>query len=208
MKTPIFPKIFVALVGLAALIVSASAVAQNSSSQAAPTLSYGAANVLKLAQANVGEETILAYVEKSGQAYGNLGADEIIYLRREGVSDRVLSTMLAQVKQTRDETVAQQSVAQQTTQVATASQYQQTYTPPVTYVQTAPSPTVIYMRDSSPRLVDYGIYPRYSSYSCYPSYSYRSYGYHYPRTSFSIGFGGHHSGFSFHGGGFSGGYCR
>ncbi|MEO5802148.1 MAG: hypothetical protein ABIR24_01355 [Verrucomicrobiota bacterium] len=226
-----------AIVCLVTLALSAMPVVAETSSvsttvttsrQTAPTLSYGAANVLKLAQATVGEEIILAYVQKSGQGYGDLGASEIIYLRDAGVSDRVISTMLAQEKKSRDTAVAQQPAPQQTVAPAQASrsapvvaapQYQQTYyaPPPVTYVQPAPAPLIV-MRDSSPRLVDYGIYPRYgyggypsygySSYGCSPSYGYRSYGNYYPNVSFSVGFGGHHSGFGFSSSGFRGGYCR
>jgi hypothetical protein len=197
-------------------LLATPVIAQN---QAAPALAYGTANVLKLAQAKVGEETIIAYIEKSGQSY-NLGASEIIYLRDQGVTDRVLTTMLAQEKSTRDTAVAQ-ATAQPTTvaptpvaapaaPVVVAPQYQQTYVPPpVTYVQAEPAPLIV-MRDSSPRLADYGIYPRhYYNYGCYPNYGYRSYGYSYPRVSFSVGFGGHHGGFSgYYGGGFRGGYCR
>ncbi len=177
----------------------------------APALAYGTANVLKLAEAKVGDETIIAYIEKSGEGYGSLGASEIIYLRDHGVSDRVLKTMLTQEKNARDATLAQSAAqpvaaAAAPAAVIAAPQYQQAYAPPpFTYVQTAPAPLIV-MRDSSPRLADYGIYPRYGygysyGYGCYPGYGYRSYGYYYPQASFSMGFGGHH-------GGFRGGYCR
>lgn len=225
MKHRIFSKTFGAAAIIAVLALcgtpavagdSSSGFATVTSGQKAPALSYGAANVLKLAQAGVAEETIVAYVEKSGQGYGSLGADEMIYLRERGVSDRVLTTMLNQEKISRDTIVAQTAAQPATVAPAQAvapvapvvavPQYQQTYVPPaVTYVETAPAPLIV-MRDSSPRLVDYGIYPRRYSYGCFPSYGYRSY-YSHPRFSFSVGFG-HHGGFGFHNGGFHGRYCR
>lgn len=75
--------------------------------------------------------------------------------------------MLEQEKKTGDAAVAQSVVQQPASapQVVTpapvvvAPQYQQTCVPPqVTYVQAAPAPLIV-MRDSSPRLADYGIYP-------------------------------------------------
>ena len=196
-----------------AALTSISVAAQDSASasttvtadsQTAPVLSYGAANVLKLARAKIGDETILAYIRKSGQAYGALGASEIIYLHEQGVSDRIVTTMLEQEKKTRDAVVAQQAAAQQTlaaaapsfttaSPVAPAPQYQQAYVqPPVTYVQAAPAPLIV-MQDSSPRLVDYGIYP---SYGGYPRYGYGGYGYSYPAVSFSFGYGSSYCGSS------------
>ena len=46
-------------------------------------------------KANVGDETIIAYIKNSGNSYG-LNADQIIYLRQQGVSDAVVRTMLNQ----------------------------------------------------------------------------------------------------------------
>ena len=197
MKKQIFPTILTTIA--AALTLSAMPVV----GETALTLPYGAANVLKLAQANVGEETIVAYIEKTGHGY-NLGANEIIYLRDQGVTDRVVSAMLTQEKKTRDAAAAQAAAEQLVAATppapapaapVAAPQYQQAYTPPpVTYVQPAPAPLIV-MRDSSPRLTDYGIYPRYGySYCGYPSYGYRSYGYS-PSVSFSFGYG------------YGGGYC-
>ncbi len=214
MKHRIFSTVVV-LTSIAVLTsFASSAVAQTTS--AIPTLGYGAANVLKLSQARIADETVIAYVEKSGLSYGNLGASELIYLRDQGVSDRVLTSMLEQEKKNRDAAFAQ-SIVQQTaaaTQVVTptapvvvAPQYQQTYVPPqVTYVQTTPAPLIV-MRDSSPRLADYGIYPPRYGYGCYPNYSYRSYGNYHPGVSFSVGISGHHGGFGFRSGGFRNGYC-
>ena len=57
------------------------------------TLTPGLGEVVKLAQAGVGEEVILAYVEKYAGAF-NLGADQILYLNDLGVSSTVVTSML------------------------------------------------------------------------------------------------------------------
>lgn len=60
-------------------------------------LSYGVADILKLARAKVSAETIIAFIGNSGRIY-NLSANEILYLRNQGVDDRVLTAMLEQRK--------------------------------------------------------------------------------------------------------------
>lgn len=57
------------------------------------TLTPGLGEVVKLVQAGVGEEVILAYVEKYSGAF-NLGADQILYLNDLGVSSTVVTSML------------------------------------------------------------------------------------------------------------------
>ena len=57
------------------------------------SLSPGISEVVKLAQAGVGEEVIFAYVDKFGGSF-QLGADQILYLKDLGVSENVLTTML------------------------------------------------------------------------------------------------------------------
>ena len=69
----------------------------SSSQSNAVRLSYGVADVLKLAQAQVGEDTIVAFVRNSGTSY-NLSAAEIIHLKNQGVPDHVLTAMLEQSK--------------------------------------------------------------------------------------------------------------
>ncbi|MEO7298276.1 MAG: hypothetical protein ABI042_06825 [Verrucomicrobiota bacterium] len=185
----------------------------NSGSRSRPQLSYGVANILKLSQAKIGEETIVSYVQNSGLNYGGLGAEEIIYLHDEGVSSRVISTMLAEQKKLNN-LVAQPSTQQNpivpqapAPPVATIVQ---PYAPPPVYAQPPQSPTVIVMRDSSPRLVDYGIYPFYRN-SFYQTCGFRGYGYSgsgysYPSASFSIGFGGGHFAAGYRSGHHRGGY--
>ena len=57
------------------------------------TVTPGMGEVVKLAQAGVGEEVILAYVEKYSGNF-NLGADQILYLNDLGVSSTVVTSML------------------------------------------------------------------------------------------------------------------
>jgi hypothetical protein len=167
-------------------------------SQAAPQLSYGVPEVLKLSDAKINEDTIIAYIQNSGKSYGGLNASEIVYLHEQGVSDRVVATMLNQRKQLTE------AAAQTTTQPATSAAYagantgqsSQVYVqPPVTYVQPAPVSSV-YVIPNSPSYVDYGYYP---------SYGYYGYGYSYPAVSLSFGFGSYY-GRGYYGGGYRGGY--
>src|SRR5580658_9581393 len=71
--------------------------AQDVAPIAAPQLPYGAAQVIKLEQAQVGDNTIIAYINNSGNTY-NLDAGQIISLKQQGVSDAVLTAMLTQPK--------------------------------------------------------------------------------------------------------------
>src|ERR1044071_7591912 len=80
-----------------------SAPVVNSSDSAAPVkeeparLPYGTADVVKLSRSQVGEDVIVSYVQNSGIAY-SLSSDDILRLRGEGVSDRVINAMLNQHK--------------------------------------------------------------------------------------------------------------
>ena len=56
-------------------------------------MSQGLAEVVKLAQAGVGEEVILAYIEKYSDRF-SVGADQILYLNDLGVSSTVITSML------------------------------------------------------------------------------------------------------------------
>jgi hypothetical protein len=204
MKTQRFQK---SLVVAAAVLLAINAMAQNSAttgttvapptagSQAAPQLSYGVPQILQLAQAKVGDDTIVAYIQNSGTVYG-LDASQIVYLRQQGVSDRVVTTMLNQ----RNNVAA--SAAQTGTQ-APAQNYSagsaQTSTavaqPTVTYLQTVPSSSVYVIPDT--QTYNYGAY-------YYQPYYYPGYAWPYPAVSLSFGFGGRWGG-GFHGGGFRGG---
>jgi len=184
-----------AVVAVAGLALSgASALAQGASgtttvpptvvNTSAPQLAYGVPQILQLAQAKISDDTIIAYVRNSGNSYG-LTADQIIYLRQEGVSDAVLTAMLNQPKpgvaaaepastaQYYTQPVTQPVVATAGNEVVSTA----TVAPAVTYVQTAPATTYYYAE------------PYY-----YPYY----YSGYYP--SVYIGWGGWYGG-GWHGGG-------
>jgi hypothetical protein len=148
-------------------------------------LSYGVSQILQLAQAKVGDSTIIAYIKNSGNSYG-LNADQIVYLRQQGISDAVITTMLNQprpgVAAATPTTPAPQPAASSTTAtgsgstITTASGSTATVAPTVTYVQPVPTTTYYYQ-------------PYY-----YPAYAW------YPPVSFSFGWGGGWGG-GWHGGG-------
>lgn len=199
MKTTKMQKIWVVSV-VAGLAWSASSVgAQDSATTnavppaanntTAPQLAYGVPEILRLKQAAVGDDTIIAYIKNSGNSYG-LNADQIIYLRQQGVSDAVVSTMLNQPKPgvavAPAPTVASPPAASTASsgQVSTA-----TVAPTVTYVQTVPTTTYYYSQ------------PYYDPYY-YPACGW------YPPVSLSFGWyggGGWHGGGWHGGGGYGGG---
>ncbi|HEY5044129.1 MAG TPA: hypothetical protein VIK53_19330 [Verrucomicrobiae bacterium] len=204
MKTIDFRKLL-AVLTVAGLAWSAStAVAQDASASNArtpaaasavvPQLSYGVPQILQLAQANIGDDTIIAYIKNSGNSYG-LNADQIIYLRQQGVSDAVIRTMLNQPKPaTAAATPPPASQPEESSTDNMAETSTTTVAPTVTYIQTVPATTYYYYQ------------PYY-----YPDYAW------YPPVTFSFGWsgnwGGSHFGAlrsggfggGFHGGGFGGG---
>jgi hypothetical protein len=193
MKTFNFQKTFLAVIAAAGLALSTlNVVAQNSPVNTAPSLAYGVPQILQLAQAKVGDDTIIAYIRNSGNNYG-LDANQIIYLRQQGISDNVITAMLSQPK------IAPAQPATQP-QTSSAAQPSATYAPPATaYVQTAPSPTVYVIPDTQTYY--------YDAYYAQPYY-YPCYAWPYPAVSFSFGVGGgFRGGFhgGFHGGGFHAG---
>jgi hypothetical protein len=191
MKTQDFQKPLVVIAAVSVLFFLAeNAVAQDSAAstavpsatvQTAPQLSYGVSQIVQLAQAKVGDSTIIAYVQNSGNSYG-LNADQIIYLRQQGVSDGVINVML---NQRNNSPVA---VAQTSTAVAQ---------PTVTYVQTIPSSSVYVIPDTQTY--------NYSAWYYSQPYYYPYYAWPYPAVSLSFGFGGRWGGGYYHGGGWHGG---
>jgi hypothetical protein len=165
-------------------------------------LSYGVPQVLQLSQAKIGDSTIVAYIQNSGTIY-SLNASEIVYLKQQGVSDAVLTTMLNQRQRV---TQAAAQTAPQVTAAATASQPGSAETstavaqPTVTYVQTVPSSSVYVIPDTQTYNYDAYYYRPYY----YPYYG----GWYYPPVTFSFGFGGGYHGGYYRGGwgGYHGGY--
>ena len=162
-------------------------------------LPYGVADVVKLSRSQVSEDVILSYVQNSGTAY-SLGPDDIVRLRNEGVSDRVINTMLAQ-----------HTKAVQAAQIAAAPAApvysDNSDSPAVSEGQPAqnsaavaeapltPPASSTYVIPYSPSTPAYYGYPYY-----YPPYYY-GYGGYYggPIVSFRFGFGGHY-GHGYYGG--------
>jgi hypothetical protein len=192
MKTKnLIKPLLAAVAGLA--LLAGNIPAQNSPATAAPQLSYGVSQIMQLAQAKVSDTTIIAYIQNSRNSYG-LDANQIIYLRQQGISDNVITAMLNQPKVA---SIPVQPATQPgnsyTAQASTASTQ-----PATAYVQSAPPSTVYVMPDTQTYY--------YDAYYAQPYY-YPYYGWPYPGVALSFGFGGRWGGGGWHGGGFhSGGF--
>jgi uncharacterized membrane protein YgcG len=196
MKTTKLQKMAV-VVTVASLAWSASTALAQDSSAANPTppiavntsvpqLAYGVPQILQLAQAKVGEATIIAYIKNSGNSYA-LNADQIIYLRQQGISDGIITTMLSQPRP--GLAVATPTAPASPPMAATdySGQGLTATPPPVAGVQTVPDST-------------YYSQPYYSQpYYYYPDYAW------YPPVPFSFGWGGGYYGGGWRGGGYGGG---
>ena len=183
-------------------------------------ISFAASEVLKLARAKVNDDTIVAFVKQSTSAY-SLTAEDIVYLRGEGITDRVLSAMLtakpvggstAEIASAPAaiNTSASSPAPGQTVYPGGASAQPATTVvqPAVTYVQSPPavtyvesSPTVVY----APPVVSSYYYG--APYGYYGNYGY-GWGYPRPGISVSLGFGGGYRGGGYYHGGpvFRGGF--
>ena len=169
---------------------------------AAPQLPYGVSEVVQLAKANISEDTIVSFVQNSGNSY-NLDANQIIYLKGQGVSANVINAMIGQ----RNRPVATTATVPETpvpapqpdNTVATASPAP---APPTT-TSYVPSSTVYVIPDTQTYYYDANYAPYYSGYYGWPAVSigfgwggcwggYRG-GWH--------GGGGYHGGGGWHGGG-------
>jgi len=170
-------------------------------------LPYGVADVIKLSRAQINEEVIVTYIQNSGTAY-NLGANEVVYLREQGVSDRVISTMLDQRKRMA-ESMAQAPAPVPYQQPAMTAPAVPTYAEPAP-VYTPSSSVYVMPYPTTYQYYDYyrPYYPYYYSSWCSPYYGGYSYGGYYgPSLSFNFGFGGR--GYHNYGGfGHSGIYAR
>ncbi len=208
MKTHNLHKTLPILVVAGLLFVASSALAQDASTTATvqvtapapvPQLSYGTAQIVQLAQAKIGEDTIVAYVKNSGNSYG-LDANQIIYLRQQGVSDAVITAMLNQPKPA---VASAPAPADYSTVPAPTTPAPQVAAPSdgssATYSSTATvAPTVTYVQTA----------PTYYSQPYYYPYYYPYYGYYYPGVSIGWGWygggwrgGGWRGGGGWHGGG-------
>jgi len=172
-------------------------------------LPYGVEDVLKMSRAQVSDDVIATYIQNTGTIY-SLGPNDIVYLKDQGVSDRIVNTMLDQ-RRIANEVAAQAQQQQVATQQPAAaennspvttpaySDYQpatQTATQPAaSSLYVIPYPTPAYPYYGRPYYYSYS-YPYYSSSYCYP-YSY--YGYSRPVVGFRFGVGRtFHASRSFH----------
>ena len=201
-------------------LAALTAAETNAPAPAKPTqLSFAASEVLKLSVAKVNDETIVAFVKQSSSPYA-LTAGDIVYLRSEGITDRVLSAMLtarpvsgstAEIASSTPPAGITSSPAPGQTVYPGGAVAQPTTTvvqPAVTYVQSPPavtyvesSPTVVY----APPVVSGYYYG--APYGYYGNYGY-GYGYPRPGISVSLGFGGGFRGGAYYHGGpvFRGGF--
>ena len=164
---------------------AAPAIAQESSTpQTAPsagsaaspvTLSSGGEEILKLSRAKIGDDVTIAFIQ-SGERHYVLTASEIIYLRKEGVSDPVLTAMLNQQSRTPAPQTAPPAAAPA---MAAAASAPSAAAPPAATVveQTSPASTVYVVGASTPTYYSFG--------DPWP-YRYDSLPYYYPY--FSLGF--------------------
>jgi len=174
-------------------------VAQNSQPSGPPpatppplTISYGVSQVVQLSKANIGDPTIVAYVQSSGNRF-NLDAAQIVYLKQEGVSDGVVKAMLDQKNRL---------------EAAPAPvDYSSTAQPQVA-APTTPAPVVVLQQPSSSVYVIPDTQTYY--YNAYDPYYYGYYGWGVPVVGLGWGWGwggghGWYGGGGYHGGGFHGG---
>jgi len=105
MKIPRFPAALLINATLAAFCSTLTPAGAQEAAPPAPApgvpainkiyLSSGAEDVLKLARAKVNDDVTIAFIQSSNRRF-DLSANDILYLRKEGVSDRVLTAMLGQ----------------------------------------------------------------------------------------------------------------
>lgn len=134
-------------------------------------LSSGAADVLKLAHAKVNDDVTIAFIQSSNRRY-DLSADEILYLRKEGVSDRVLTAMLGQQPAPAAAAApppAQPASTEATATYASAPEY---VTPPATtpVLETVPVSTV-YVTTTPAYYSFCDPWPCWSTWCAYPAFS-------------------------------------
>jgi uncharacterized membrane protein YgcG len=151
---------------------------------AAVKLPYGADDILKLSRAQISEDVTLNYIQNSGTTYG-LNAKEIIYLKNEGVSDRVINAMQDQRKRVMESAAQTPSPAVQVYSGANVAAAAPVYAPEPIYVQeplyfepistyeeeTTPASSVYVIPYSSPVSPSYTFASSYPTYGAYGSYA-------------------------------------
>src|SRR5262249_28948565 len=84
-----------------------------------PKLPYGVEDVLKLSRSQVSEDVTLSYIQTSGTIY-DLRPKDIVYLKEQGVSDKVINAMIDQKKKAME--VAAQNAAAASQAVAASEE--------------------------------------------------------------------------------------
>ena len=170
---------------------------------AAPSLPFGANEVLKMHRGGISKDVILGYVKTSLSAY-HLNADQIIYLQQVGLPQDEIKAMIYQ------DHALQQNAASQAVAAAQQQAQQPMPTPQVIgqqpmVVPSTPAPAVTYAA-AQQAYPDYGVDYGYS----YPDYGGTVViGAGWPYWGFGWGWPGYYGGY-YHGGyyrgGFHGGY--
>lgn len=166
-------------------------VAAPAAAAAATPLPFGVGDVVKLSQSQVSDDVILSYIHNSGRSF-SLSSEDIVQLRKEGVSERVIDAMLEQhakaVASTPQPVAAPAPATAPTAPAAVAPD-----------VSVAPPPAVVQAPPANQPAVEAPLTPPPSS--TYPApdgtvvypypyyYPYAIYG--GPVVSFRFGFGGH-----------------
>jgi hypothetical protein len=189
------------------------AVAPQTTASAPPAkLPYGVDDILKLSRAQINEDIILNYIQSSGTIY-NLAPQDIVYLRNEGVADRVVNAMLDQRKRV-IEAAAQQPASPAVPATPTVPDAGMVPAAPAYTYSTATlepqAASSLYVIPYPPRTYAYyGTYSPYSPYSYYRPYYYGGYG-GYCGSGLGFGFtyssGYHHGGYGGYPGWYRGGY--
>ncbi len=156
---------------LAVTITAGLAVlAQNSMAQeltatnATSRLPYSLTQILQLEQAKVSDDTIIGFIKNSHNIYV-LDAEQIIYLRQQGVSDAVLTAMLTQPKPSVPPSVASPNPTASATPASP---------PPA---PAPPQSTTVIAAPAVPPAVTY-VQPAPATYYYYPAYAYPPYRYY------------------------------
>lgn len=159
------------------------------SSRNEPKLPYGADDVAKLSRAKMNEDVILTYIQNSGTIY-SLSPNDIVNLRNQGVSDRVINAMLDQKKRTAELAANAAATSQQAPYVGEQGG---SFVQPLPDEQAAPvylqsPPPVVQPAASTVYVIPYPA-RTYAYYGYSPYYSYYRGGYCAPTVSLGFGFG-------------------